>query len=114
MYNGNFYFNYGANTDATKEGSLLEYFLGYPSSQWYPEWYCFNFVTKIPQGLNGNITNIFKEVRGDAEQRHESPFLSEIRPLLQIQSCRKGQDPMVQAAAQSTFGTLSTFSLFLR
>lgn len=33
MYNGNFYFNYGANTDATKEGSLLEYFLGYPSSQ---------------------------------------------------------------------------------
>lgn len=102
MYNGNFYFNYWANTDATKEGSLLEYFLGYPSSQWYPGWYCFNFLTKIPEGLNGNITKIFKEVRGDAEQRRESPFLSETRPLLQIQSCRKGQDPMVQAAAQST------------
>lgn len=74
-YNGNFCFNYEANTDATREGSLLDCYLGYHGSQRYSKWYCLNFLTKIPHGLNGNITKKFKELRGNNEQRKEIDFL---------------------------------------
>lgn len=55
-YNRNFYFNYGANTHATREGSLLE-----------PYWLLvisrvtlFELSHQIPQRLNGNITKNFQ------------------------------------------------------
>lgn len=60
------------------------------------------------------LQKFFKEVRGDSEQRQESPFLPQTRPFLQIKCCWRSQDPMVQAAPRSTHRILSSFSLFLR